>query len=48
MRDLIIVAHREDAEVDAKPCEVSIDISGNECLSGRRDGCHGLDGSSGS
>ncbi|EOY05057.1 Wall associated kinase-like 6 [Theobroma cacao] len=47
MRDLITVAHREDAKVDAKPCGVSIGIRGNECLSGRRGGCHGLDESFG-
>ncbi|EOY13855.1 Receptor like protein 27 [Theobroma cacao] len=35
-------------KADAKPCGVSIGIRGNECLSGRRGGCHGLDGSSGS
>ncbi|EOY03265.1 Uncharacterized protein TCM_018049 [Theobroma cacao] len=34
-----------DAEADVKPCGVSIGISGNECLSGRRVGCHGLNGS---
>ncbi|EOY19731.1 Receptor like protein 15, putative [Theobroma cacao] len=37
-----------DAEADAKPCGISIGIWDNECLSGRRGGCHGLDGSSGS
>ncbi|EOY21248.1 Uncharacterized protein TCM_012666 [Theobroma cacao] len=47
MRDLITVAHRGDAKVDAKPCGVSISIRGNECLSGRRGGCHEPDGSSG-
>ncbi|EOY26360.1 Uncharacterized protein TCM_027864 [Theobroma cacao] len=44
MRDLITVAHRGDAKVDAKPCEVSIDIRGEECLSRPRGGCHGPDG----
>ena len=29
MRDLITVAHRGDADVDAKPCGVLIDIQGN-------------------
>lgn len=47
MQDLITVAHRGDAEADAKPCGVSIDIRGNECLSGRRCGCHRPDGSFG-
>ena len=48
MRDLITVAHRGDAKVDAKPCGVSIGIRGEECLSRPRGGCHGPDGSSGS
>ncbi|EOY08554.1 Uncharacterized protein TCM_023112 [Theobroma cacao] len=41
--DLITIAHRRDTEVDAKPYRVSICIRGNECLSRRRGGCHGLD-----
>ena len=44
MRDLIIVAHRGDAEVDAKPCGVLIGIRGEECLLRPRGGCHGPDG----
>ncbi|EOY21482.1 Uncharacterized protein TCM_013067 [Theobroma cacao] len=42
--DLITVAHRGDAKVDAKPCGISIDIRGEECLSRPRGGCHGLYG----
>ncbi|EOY18982.1 Uncharacterized protein TCM_043546 [Theobroma cacao] len=44
MQDLITVAHWGDTEVDAKPCGVSIDIRGNECLSGCRDVVMGLMG----
>ncbi|WRX26273.1 Harbinger transposase-derived nuclease domain - like 7 [Theobroma cacao] len=44
MRDLITVAHRGDAKVDAKPCGVSIGIWGEECLLRPRGGCHGPDG----
>ncbi|EOY25670.1 Uncharacterized protein TCM_027053 [Theobroma cacao] len=44
MRDLITVAHRGDAEVNAKPCGVSIGIRGEECLSRPRGDCHGPDG----
>ncbi|EOX94082.1 Uncharacterized protein TCM_003182 [Theobroma cacao] len=44
MRDLIIVAHRGDAKVDAKPYGVSIGIRGEEYLSRPRGSCHGLDG----
>ncbi|WRX26119.1 Retrotransposon gag domain - like 10 [Theobroma cacao] len=38
--------HRGDAEVDAKPCGVSISIRGNEFLSRRRGDCYGPNRSS--
>ncbi|EOY03219.1 Uncharacterized protein TCM_017881 [Theobroma cacao] len=44
----IALGQGEVRKTNVKPCEVSIDIPGNECLSRCRDGCDGLNGSSGS
>ncbi|EOX99899.1 Uncharacterized protein TCM_008890 [Theobroma cacao] len=39
---------RKGKKLICKPCGVLIGIPGNECQSGRRGGCHGSEGGSGS
>ena len=46
--DCILMLIGEARKIDVKPCKVSVGISCDECLSGHRGGCHGLEESTGS
>ncbi|EOY00010.1 Uncharacterized protein TCM_009332 [Theobroma cacao] len=47
-RYLVTIAHKGGGKLMQEPCEVLVDISGNEGLPRLHGDCHGLEGGSGS